>query len=395
MNKSKKTVPREVWIGWFSSAAEAYNMAIFSFIAPLLATIIFKQESSWNAVFFSYSLVLVGSCLLYPAGALYYGFVGDKRGRQKTCLYSTLGLALATGVMGLVPFQWVFFLILICAQNFFSGGEYYGSIVFSLEHGKESKAGIMSSLSCLFAVFGLIAANGLATLSIAMNTEFWIRVCFVVGGAGGLIGYVLKNYCQETPEFCAIPKESLEKVDWINFVKSSWRKIVSVITVFSFFIVSFMFIFIFLPLLPFAQTYSQHLDTFNSLIVYGLLLVGAGWLADRTSIKAIMLTGACLFSIVIMPLAFWCSNLLVFQLILTLCASLVIGPLHSWMIQQFEANQRCRGVFMGSGISTALWSGSTVPLCLLIHEQANSVIICCLFPLIFAIVAVFCIRSSR
>jgi MFS family permease len=124
-SKSFKILPREVWFGWVSSAVEAYNMAIYSFIAPFLAQQLFRQTTARSAIFFSYSLIFIGCCFLYPAGAIYYGFIGDKQGRRKTCVYSTLGLAVATGMMGLLPLHflggstWIYFLVLIGAQHFF------------------------------------------------------------------------------------------------------------------------------------------------------------------------------------------------------------------------------------------------------------------------------------
>lgn len=396
-SKALKTPPKEVWIGWVSSLVEAYNMAIYSFMAPLLAPLIFQKTTAENAVFFSYSLVLIGSCFLYPLGAIYYGFIGDKRGRQKTCIYSTLGLAVATGMMGLVPLHllaseaWICFLVLICAQHFFSGGEYHGSIVFSLEHSEEKQSGLMSSLSCLFAVFGLVAANGLATHSFLMENELWIRVCFFVGALGGLISYLLKNHCQETPAFTAISKESLKGVNWSNFIKSNWRTIGNVVVILAFFIVSYTFIFIFLPLEHFDQTTSQNFDTFKSLIAYGLLLVLAGLIADRIGIEKVMLTGIWLFAIAIIPSCYLCKNLFILQIILTACACLVIGPIHSWMLHQFEVKTRCRGIFISSAIATSIFGGSTVPICLLIFEKSHSLVICCIYPLAIALGAFGCL----
>lgn len=392
-----RTLSKEVWIGWISSLVEAYNMAIYSFTAPLLAKLIFQQANAGSAVFFSYSLVFIGSCFLYPAGAIYYGFIGDKQGRQKTCIYSTLGLAIATGMMGFAPLHsleasvWVFFLVLICAQHFFSGGEYHGSIVFSLEHAELKKSGFMSSLSCLFAVFGLVAANGLSTLSLLTGDELWIRVCFFVGGIGGLISYLLKNHCRETPAFTAISQESLKGVNWPTFIRAEWRKIGTVVMVLAFFIVSYTFIFIFLPLMPFDQATTQSFDTFKSLIAYGLLLVAAGLIADRIGIQKVMLMGICLFSIAIVPLCFLCRNLLVLQMILTSCATLVIGPIHSWMLHQFEVRARCRGIFISSAIATSIFGGSTVPICLMIFERSHSLVVCGIYPLVIALGSFGCL----
>lgn len=402
IDKSKvfKTLPKEVWIGWFSSAVEAYNMAIYSFIAPLLAPLLFQQATTWNAIFFSYSLALLASCLLYPAGAIYYGLIGDQYGRQKICIYSTLGLAIATGMMGLVPIHflgnhgWICFLILICAQHFFSGGEYHGSIVFSLEHSEQKQSGFMSSLSCLFAVLGLASANGLASLSFVMQDELWIRICFLVGAAGGLISYILKNHCQETPAFTDLSQEQLKEVKWSAFIKLAYKKIAITVLVLAFFLVSYTFLFIFLPLAS-LKVHTQNFDTFKSLIAYGLCLVFSGRIADRIGIQKTLLIGICLFSIAIIPLCYLCSDLLVLQIILTPFACLVIGPIHSWMLDQFDVQQRCRGIFISSAIATSIFGGSTVPICLMILEKSHSLAICSMYPLTIALSAFGCLIWMR
>ncbi len=390
-----KAFPKEVWIGWISSLSEAYNMAIYSFIAPLLAPFLFQQMTDWSAVFFSYALVFLGSCLLYPLGAMYYGFIGDRYGRQRICVYSTLGLAIATGLMGLIPTHllkegWIYFLVLIGAQHFFSGGEYHGSIVFSLEHSQQKQNGLMSALSCLFAVFGLVFASGLATLSIAMQDPFWMRICFLIGGAGGLISYALKYHCQETPDFCTLNQALLKEVKWLAFIKQQWKKVISVVSVLAFFIVSYAFIFIFLPLIN-IESHVQDFSTFKSLIAYGVLLIVSGILADKIGMRKTILIGLSLFSTVIIPVVCFCSNLMVLQMVLTLCACLVIGPIHSWMLHQFNVSERCRGIFISSAIATSIFGGSTVPICLLIFEKSHSLVMCSLYPLIIALSAFGCL----
>ena len=200
-------------------------------------------------------------------------------------------------MMGLVPLNyfgenvWICFLLLICFQNFFSGGEYHGSIVFSLEHSKMQQNGLMSAISCLFAVFGLVAANGLATFSLLIQNETMVRGCFFIGGVGGLISYFLKNHCQESPIFSLIPQETLKTVDLLSFVKAKWQQIGGVTLALAFFIISYSFIFIFLPVVHFQQITSQSFDTFKTLIAYGLLLITAGYIADRLGMKKVMMYG--------------------------------------------------------------------------------------------------------
>ncbi len=55
------------------------------------------------------------------------------------------------------------------------------------------------------------------------------------------------------------------------------------------------------------------------------------------------------------PFIYLCENLLSLQMILTACACLVIGPIHSWMLNQFEVQNRCRGIFISSAIATSVF----------------------------------------
>ena len=388
---------KEVWIGWFSSMAEAYNMAIYSFIAPLLAASLFQQTPEWQALFFSYALVFVGACFLYPLGATYYGMIGDLKGRQKACMYSTLGLGAATGLMGLLPFAsgaWIYFLLLICAQHFFSGGEYHSSVVFSLEHAKDQEGGLMSALSCLFAVFGLVAANGLASLSFFAGDPLWIRLCFFVGGLGGLVSFLLKYYCTETPAFSALSSAELSHESGFSFVQTHWKTMITVIAILGFFLVSYMYIFIFLPLIPFETTGQYSLDTFKSLIVYGLFLVTAGLLADKLGVPRVMKWGLALFCLSVIPLSYLLNHLFLLQCALILSACLVIGPIHSWLLNQFEVQNRCRGILISSAIATSIFGGSTVPICLMIFELSQSLAVCSLYPLLIGLIAFHRLRTG-
>lgn len=386
VTEQDRSIAKEVWAGWFSSLMEAYNMAIYSFAAPFLAPMLFKGVNSSSAIFFSYALVFIGFSFFYPAGAIYYGVLGDKKGRQKTCSYSALGLAIATGMMGLIPIDffgnsaWICFLFLICTQYFFSGGEYHGSIVFSLEHSKKKQNGLMSGISCLFAVFGLIAANGLATLSSKIVFHHWYRVFFLIGFIGGVISYFVKNQCKETPLFTSISEDVPRQSNWGLLLQRRWRAIGGGVLLLSFFVVIYSFLFIFLPLVQ-----PTNFDTFTSLIAYGLLLVIAGILADRFGIKKVMTIGAGLLTLSMIPLFYFFQNLLLKQMILTIFASLCIGPIHTWLNLQFEVQERCRGIFVASAIAYSLFGGSTIPICLLIFEKFHSLLICSLFPLAIAL----------
>lgn len=379
--KQKTALPKEVFIGWIASLTEAYNTAIFSFLAPMLALSHFQNENSFSALFFSYSLVFLGSSLFYPMGAFYYGTMGDAKGRQKTCVYSTLGLAISTGLIAFIPegtYSAFFLLIFICAQHFFSGGEYYGSVVFSIEHADKEKNGVLSALSCLFASFGLALANGFAYLPLLKGNELWMKSCFIIGALGGMVSYFLKNYCQETPAFKSLASLDGNKIKVLEFMKKRGRSLLKVVIVSALFIISYNFIFVFLPL---TQIGIETKDSFKPLIFYGFSILFAGFLADKFGVNQVLMSGILLFSLSVIPVCFFEMELWVRQTILTASASLIIGPIHSFMINQFSPKERCRGLFIGSAIAMSLFGGSTVPICLLLIFKFKSLAAASLYPM--------------
>jgi MFS family permease len=198
-----------------------------------------------------------------------------------------------------------------------------------------------------------------------------MRLSFAVGGVGGLLSYILKHYCQETPIFAAhrhlARSHSLDK-----------RAVAGAVLVLSFFIVSYSFIFILLPLV--YQEEASGGATLQTLILYGALLLLAGWAADRWGMRTVMALGAALMALSAPLLARYCASLCLIQSVLTACASLVIGPIHGWMLHHFRPQERCRGIFISSAIATALFGGSTVPICLMLYEASHSPLLCSAYP---------------
>jgi MFS transporter, MHS family, proline/betaine transporter len=383
MNKEK-----EVWIGWLSSLSGSYNIAVYGFVAPFLAPLLFQKMSEAHSILFSYVLIFIGCCLLYPIGAFYYS------SSTKKVLDSTLGLALTTGLMGIFPRfllegGWLYFLILVSIQHFFWGGDYYGSIVFSLRHSQEKKKGLMSSLSGVFTVLGLALANGLATVSLLTQNDQWMRSCFFVGAVCGLTSYFLKRACHKDSVPLAPVSESTT-----SLLKEEKWKLITASLVLGLFLVIYAFIFLFLPLVC-TQT-SQDFATFKAFLVYGICLVLGGWIADKWDIRKTLWLGICLFSLLLIPVCYLFQNLFLMQTLLIPFACLAIGPVHSWVLYHFSALHRFRGVFISSAIATSIFAASTVPICLFVFEKTQSLVACCFYPLFIALITFgFLVRAQQ
>jgi MFS family permease len=366
--------------GLISMTIEAYNLALYPFLAPHLASLLFINKSN----IFAYGLLFLGSFFAAPASAIFYGSLGDTKGRKKSCIISAIGLAVTTAVMGLVPifkFSWLIFLLLIGLQKFFSMGEYYISAIFAIEHGK--KKGSISGLGFLFSVLGIILSKIMAESAIS-----W-RILFLTGAIGSFISYVFKHHCQETPAFL---KTESDNVPLGAFIRRELRNIIKTVVVISFFGTIYAFLFYFLPLV----TTGHIAGTLISLVLYGIMLLISGVLADKISLEKTMTLGLICIILSIFPVMILAkSQPIPAMIIITIFACIFIGPLNAWMAKQFAPEIRCRGVMISSAIKKLLSSHITTPLCLIIYESSGSLVLCGLYPFIMAILALAALHHSK
>ncbi len=399
-NSKLFSIPRESWLGFSSSFSEAYNMSLFVFMAPILAPLLFKDSVQENSVFLTYMLIFLGSFVMYPLGAWYYGHIGDAKGRRAACISSSFGLAVVTGAIAFLPinilsnYTWIFFFILLSLQFFFSAGEYYSSIVFSLEHGSTENQGFMSGISCFFAVLGLLLANGLSILSVTFETIISWRAVFIVGLLTGLLSLGFKFYCKESPIFNL--KNEFKSISF-DFIKENFPIIFSITFVTGFFHSIYAYTFIFLPLIySDSATSNSQLETFFCLIVYGVGLLITGYFSDKYKIKSTMCFGLIAFlCFIFIFISFFHSMPFIIRLLLTLCACIYIGPIHSWVVEQSHPNKRCRITAISTAFAIGIFFNACVPICLFFYQKYASLWLSSIYIAVLAIIALFILLKSK
>lgn len=368
----------ESWVGFLSSFSEGYIMSLVAFMAPTLGPLLFAGSSQGESMMSSYMLVFLGSFIMYPLGAWYYGHIGDSRGRQKACTASSFGLAVVTGGMGILPlglgleYVWICFVVFLALQFFFAAGEYYSSIIFALEHGSETQQGLISGMSCGSSVFGVLFASGLSILVAEHPDVVSWKVPFFIGLLTGLLSFIFKFYCKESPHF-DMSKGELERTSW-NFLKDNYWAILVLTLMTGLFYTIYGYLFLFLPLI-YEKTIDvdPSVETFICLIVYGVVVFLSGYLADKLRIKSIMIFGILSFGVFLLFfIPFFHSVPFLTRLLLTVFGAIYIGPIHSWIVRQTQPDKRCRITALSSAFATAFFSHSCVVLCLFFYQKFMS-----------------------
>ncbi|MEI6791383.1 MAG: hypothetical protein WCK42_09410, partial [Myxococcaceae bacterium] len=81
---------------------EYYDLALYGYLAPILAPVFFPSFKITTAYFF-YFLIEFFSSLVQILGARWYGQIGDRIGRKKALCSAMLGTSIVTGCMSLIP----------------------------------------------------------------------------------------------------------------------------------------------------------------------------------------------------------------------------------------------------------------------------------------------------
>jgi MFS family permease len=111
---------------------EWYDLFLAVILAKLLSSQLFPANSDTA---FLETLAIVGSSFFVrPIGSLFFGSMGDRKGRKKSFLLSLLLMGGATFFIGLIPtfsqIGWaapILLLVLRLAQGFALSGEYSGA----------------------------------------------------------------------------------------------------------------------------------------------------------------------------------------------------------------------------------------------------------------------------
>lgn len=191
---------------------ELFDFVIYLFLSPLLSTLFFPQQNETIA----FLITLGGFAAGYfarPLGGILYGHFGDRLGRRGSLAFSLFLMAIPTFLISALPTYAAIGLAAPCllillrfAQGLAMGGDIPGAMCFIGEHMQREQRGFMTS--CLLfgmnlgAVFAsLLVAALISLLSPSAMSSWGWRIPFLLGALLAFVGFYIRRYTAETPEF--------------------------------------------------------------------------------------------------------------------------------------------------------------------------------------------------
>ena len=147
---------------------EFYDFYVYATAAVLVFPHLFFPAGNDTTALLASFAVFGAAMIARPLGAIFFGHLGDRRGRKITLVGALLTMGIATFLIGVLPIYpvvgWIapaLLVVLRLAQGFALGGEWSGAALVATENAPKGKRAIFGTFPQLGAPLGFIIANGL------------------------------------------------------------------------------------------------------------------------------------------------------------------------------------------------------------------------------------------
>jgi MFS family permease len=365
------------WTSCLGNLFEHYETALFGFLSPFLAPLIFPNQDPISALLFTYAMIPLGM-VARPLGALVFGYVGDVYGRREALFLTLSGMAVVSCGIAFSPtyseaglFAAIFFWLGRALQNFFAAGETMGGAIFLLENAPEKQHNLLSGLYNASSIGGhLLASFGVFLVGQHGWLEPGWRFLYLAGCVTALFGALMRRRLPRIER--SIPfSNALTELKTTLLIHKKALALIAIGSGFGFASYSMALVFIngFLPLIsPMSKAEAMKINTY----LIGLDLVALpffGYLASRVGRKKVMLSASLLAAILSIPLflclegASWITVVAV-RIFLVLLGVAFFAPFHAWASERVPPKARYAVLSLGYALGAQILGSPTAALAL-------------------------------
>ncbi|MFG1358439.1 MFS transporter [Xanthobacter pseudotagetidis] len=361
---------------------EFYDFYVYATAAVLVFPHLFFPSGNDTTALLASFAVFGAAMVARPLGAVFFGHLGDRRGRKITLVGALLAMGIATFLIGLLPTfptaGWIapaLLVVLRLAQGFALGGEWSGAALVATENAPDGKRALYGTFPQLGAPIGFIIANGLfLAIAAAMPSQdpsrpsdaflaWGWRLPFLFSAVMVIFGLWVRVRLVESTAFeKTVERGRVQKVPLVAAVKSYWRELI----LGTFYMLATYVLFYLMT--TFSLSYGRaavdaalpglgfDYRTFVLMMIFGVLFFGvftlvSGPFADRWGRRRTLIAvtlAIILFGFVWVPmLSAGTVGVMAWLIVGFTLMGLTFGPMGALLPELFPANVR----YTGSGIS--------------------------------------------
>ena len=225
---------------------EFYDFYVYATAAVLVFPHLFFPASNPTTALLASFAVFGAAMVARPLGAIFFGHLGDKKGRKITLVGALLTMGIATFLIGLLPTYatagWLapaLLVVLRLAQGFALGGEWSGAALVATENAPPGKRAVYGTFPQLGAPIGFIIANGLFLIIAALMPSSdpsrpsdaflswgW-RIPFLFSAVMVIVGLWVRFSLVESKAFeNTVKRGRVQKVPLAAAFRTHWRELI-------------------------------------------------------------------------------------------------------------------------------------------------------------------------
>lgn len=368
--------------GMIGNALEWYDFALYGYFATIISQQFFPGGDPYVSLIAAYGAFAAGF-LMRPFGAVLFGMIGDRYGRQIALAVAILMMAIPTACIGLLPnyaqigiLAPILLTIIRLFQGLSLGGEFSGSIAFIVEHSADHRRGAAGSTTVISLIAGMLLGSLVASLTSHLCTpetlvEWGWRIPFLFGLVVGLVGFYIRRHTEESPKYCATKEaghlcETPVREAFKHHLKPMFQAIGMYVSVtVPFYICSIFMISYYAQVLGRPLEESMTINTVVMLVM--MVTVGiSGWLSDLYGRRRIMMLAAASYLILAYPMFYFNDQgsfevALLAQVIFTIALGFYIAPIPAVLVELFPTSVRYTGMAIAYNVAAAAFGG-TAPM---------------------------------
>ncbi|AST68807.1 MFS transporter [Kosakonia cowanii] len=359
---------------------EWFDFGLYGTLAAIIGLQFFQSSSPSVALLSSFAVFGAGF-IMRPLGGLFFGSLGDRKGRQKVLATVILLTSGATFVMGLLPTYHqigitatVLLVITRLVQGFAAGGESSGATTYLAEYAPTARRGYFTCWIDNFGFMAFVVGAGLVFLLTAalgestMNDWGW-RIPFLIAGPLGWVGLYLRRHLEDSPEFLeAMKSGQIETAPLRKAVTTAWRALLFCVGFVVIKAVGHWTLQTFMPSYLATELHFSKLNAY-AITTIGLFSVAVlvpfmGYLSDKYGRKPLMLAGCAGFILLSYPAMMIMANGDVLSAVLAMVMlgafiAAFDGACTAAMAELFPTNVRYGGLSIAYNFAVAFFGGIT------------------------------------
>lgn len=210
--EGRKDFWRATFSCWLGTAMEYADFALYGLAAGIIFGDVFFPEATPEMALLSTFATWSVGFIARPIGALFFGWLGDRKGRKVVMVSTIILMGASTTLIGLIPGYasiglWApaCLVLLRFTQGFGAGAELSGGTVMLGEYAPAQRRGLVSSIIALGSNSGTLLASLVWLAVVQMDQqalqEWGWRIPFLCSSLIALVALWIRRHLRETPVF--------------------------------------------------------------------------------------------------------------------------------------------------------------------------------------------------